>query len=107
MITFKYKDKIISTPNLEKKLKRMKLTLDDIEIMPDKPKTPESPKEYTSDGKVNKLYKHPNYDIIHSVWIKENTNPSLYEIFKNHIWNGTTGVKFMTKEYVLCLMKLN
>lgn len=32
-ITFKYKNKIISTPNLEKKLKRMKLSLEDIEII--------------------------------------------------------------------------
>ena len=32
-ITFKYKDKIITTPNLEKKLKRMKLSLEDIEII--------------------------------------------------------------------------
>ena len=33
MITFKYKDTIISTPNLEKKLKRMKISIDDIEII--------------------------------------------------------------------------
>ena len=32
-ITFKYQDKIITTPNLEKKLKRMKLQLSDIEII--------------------------------------------------------------------------
>lgn len=31
--TFKYKNQIITTPNLEKKLKRMKLTLSDIEII--------------------------------------------------------------------------
>lgn len=37
-ITFKYKDKIISTPNLEKKLKRMKISIDDIEIMEEIPK---------------------------------------------------------------------
>ena len=32
-ITFKYKGKLITTPNLEKKLKRMKLTINDIEIV--------------------------------------------------------------------------
>ncbi len=31
--TFKYQGKIITTPNLEKKLKRMKLSLEDIEII--------------------------------------------------------------------------
>lgn len=41
-ITFKYKDKIITTPNLEKKLKRMKLTLEDIEIIPIKKELPKS-----------------------------------------------------------------
>lgn len=30
---FKYNGKIISTPNLEKKLKRMKISIDDIEIV--------------------------------------------------------------------------
>ena len=28
-VTFKYKDKIFTTPNLEKKLKRMKISIDD------------------------------------------------------------------------------
>lgn len=32
-VTFKYKGKLITTPNLEKKLKRMKITLEDIEIV--------------------------------------------------------------------------
>lgn len=30
---FRYKDKIIETPNLEKKLKRMKISIQDIEIL--------------------------------------------------------------------------
>lgn len=34
-IKFKYNGKIISTPNLEKKLKRMKISIDDIEIIKD------------------------------------------------------------------------
>lgn len=37
MITFKYKDTIISTPNLEKKLKRMGIQLSDIEIIEEAP----------------------------------------------------------------------
>ena len=32
-ITFKYNGKVITTPNLEKKLKRMKIQLSDIEII--------------------------------------------------------------------------
>lgn len=33
MITFKYNNKVYEVPNLEKKLKRMKLTMNDIEII--------------------------------------------------------------------------
>lgn len=44
-ITFKYNGKIITTPNLEKKLKRMKLRLSDIEII-------EAPIKKTSDNGV-------------------------------------------------------
>lgn len=33
MITFKYNNKVYEVPNLEKKLKRMKLTINDIEII--------------------------------------------------------------------------
>ena len=40
-MTFKYNGKIISTPNLEKKLKRMKISIDDIEIIDDIPKKKE------------------------------------------------------------------
>lgn len=36
--TFKYQNQIITTPNLEKKLKKMKLTLEDIEIISEEKK---------------------------------------------------------------------
>jgi hypothetical protein len=44
-ITFKYNNKIITTPNLEKKLKRMKISIDDIEIID----TPIK-KQFSNDG---------------------------------------------------------
>lgn len=40
-ITFKYQNQIITTPNLEKKLKKMKITLADIEIIPESDKVTE------------------------------------------------------------------
>ena len=48
---FKYNGKIISTPNLEKKLKRMKISIDDIEIMntPIKRKEDSSLEDYMLD----------------------------------------------------------
>ena len=45
-VTFKYKDTIITTPNLEKKLKRMKLSIDDIEII----ETPIKKEKPSNDG---------------------------------------------------------
>lgn len=43
--TFKYQNKIITTPNLEKKLKRMKISIEDIEII----ETPSVKKEESND----------------------------------------------------------
>lgn len=35
MVKFKYNNKVYETPNLEKKLRRLKITIDDIEILED------------------------------------------------------------------------
>lgn len=51
IITFKYNNKIYDTPNLEKKLKRMKITINDIEIIDDIPK-----KEIEEDTYFKKYY---------------------------------------------------
>ena len=59
MTTFKYNGKIISTPNLEKKLKRMKITLDDIEII-DKPIKKEEPIIYDFPLSDYHYYKYPD-----------------------------------------------
>lgn len=48
MTTFIHNGVTIETPNLEKKLKRMKITLDDITIIPNKVK--EEPKEVLGDS---------------------------------------------------------
>lgn len=55
MIYFKYNNKIYEVPNLEKKLKRMRLTLKDVEII-NKPVKEESGKE--DNGVVKYHYKH-------------------------------------------------
>lgn len=51
MYYFKYNNKVYEVPNLEKKLKRMKLSLEDIKLI-DKP----SPKEDNDDNEV--IIKH-------------------------------------------------
>ncbi len=65
---FKYNNKIYETPNLEKKLKRMRLTLDDIEILNE----PIAKKVSNEDDKDNGIIKHhfrlPNGYTITSIY---------------------------------------
>lgn len=97
-VTFKYKNKIITTPNLEKKLKRMKISLEDIEII-ETPKEKSKPQPiWEFEGiKEWRYYKHPDSDIRHCCLIDIGTNPSKEEIFKNHF----------NKEYVNELCECN
>ena len=102
-ITFKYKDKIITTPNLEKKLKRMKISLEDIEIVDTPKEKSKSQSVWEFEGiKEWRYYKHPNSNIRHCCLIDIGTNPSKEEIFKNLLWNESTktGVRKFTKEYI-------
>ena len=98
---FKYKDKILSTPNLEKKLKRMKLSLSDIEIIP-----PPEKKEIQNELEFPHLeqikVKSTKDNIIRVVSVYKGTRPPLIEIFKNHIWNPETktGIKNLTEELI-------
>ena len=55
--TFKYKDRIITTPDLEKKLKRMKLQLSDIEII-------DTPIKKEEDSGLDEWYKDKEQVII-------------------------------------------
>ena len=107
--TFKYKGTIITTPNLEKKLKRMKLSIDDIEIIDNPIKKEKSPsnelEDYMKD--VIKVIVRSNIDDIRRVCFikKEGPRPTMRELFKNHIWNPTTktGIKEITEEYLTTL----
>ena len=100
-ITFKYKDKVITTPNLEKKLKRMKISIDDREILTNPIKKEEIQKEECEFKGIKewKYYKHPNSDIIHCCLIDINTNPNKKDLFKfteNYI-NELNEVKLTSK----------
>ena len=107
--TFKYKGTIITTPNLEKKLKRMKLSIDDIEIIDNPIKKEKSPsnelEDYMKD--VIKVIVRSNIDDIRRVCLikKDEPRPTMRELFKNHIWNPTTktGIKEITEEYLMTL----
>ena len=107
--TFKYKGTIITTPNLEKKLKRMKLSINDIEIIDNPIKKEKSPsnelEDYMKD--VIKVIVRSNIDDIRRVCFikKDKPRPTMRELFKNHIWNQTTktGIREITEEYLMTL----
>lgn len=108
MTTFKYNNQIITTPNLEKKLKRMKLTLEDIEIIPEN--TLDVKKEEKEDN-----WKRP------LVYLKSTLDNSVYTIYseekpenpidliKHLIWDmhTRTGVEGFTEEYAKTLVYVN
>lgn len=100
MVTFKYKNQIIITPNLEKKLKRMRLTLDDIEII----------SEIKKEEIVEEDFKNPlirlksNQDnMIYTIYSEEKKTP--HELMKHLIWDPSskTGVREITEEYIKTL----
>ena len=100
---FKYKGQIFSTPNLEKKLKRMKITIDDIEIV-DSPK----PKEEEQSLELLDIYRKvvicstlDKYKRIAFV-PKDSPNPEIKDLLERFMWNPETktGIKELTEEYV-------
>lgn len=102
-ITFKYNGKIISTPNLEKKLKRMRISLNDIEIIEKEEKVEEKKEEIDNYELVNLIT--PLDNIKHCVRVLKRTRPNIYELLKQHIWNPNTktGIKYMTNDFIKTL----
>ena len=98
MTTFKYKDTIISTPNLEKKLKRMKLTLQDIEILPEKEAIVEQEEDDWKRPLVRLKSSLDNH--IYSIYSEVKPEDPT-ELIKNLIWNedNKTGIRGFTEEY--------
>lgn len=106
MTTFKYNNQIISTPNLEKKLKRMKLSIQDIEILPEE----DIKKEEIVDNWKRPLV-HLKSTLDNSLYtIYSETKPdNPIELVKHLIWNmyTRTGVEGFTEEYAKTLVYVN
>ena len=80
-ITFKYNEKIITTPNLEKKLKRMKLQLSDIEIIETKKEEPSNNgiEDYMKD-KEQVIIKSKLDNIRRICYVTKGTRPPIKEL---------------------------
>ena len=101
--TFKYKGKIITTPNLEKKLKKMKISIDDVEIIDNpikKKKLPEGIEDYMLNKK--RMIVRSTEDDIRRICFVDEPLPSISELFKDQIWNPETktGIKYLTKDFL-------
>ena len=105
-ITFKYNGKIISTPNLEKKLKRMKISINDIEILE---KIEDVKKEPTiiEEPLMRQVIVRSNKDEIRRICYIPNDSglPPISVLFKNHMWNPETktGIKELTREFLMTM----
>ena len=108
IITFKYKDTIISTPNLEKKLKRMKLSLNDIEIIDTPIKKEEVIEEPSNLKKIIIQSSLDKMQYISFVPLDFNF-PPIEEFIKKDLWNPITktGIKEFIPEYTKTLYYVN
>ena len=102
--TFRYKNKIITTPNLDKKLKRLKISINDIEIIQNEIKKELIEEEVVID-KRKVIVRSTIDDIRRVCYIPLDNYPTFEELFKNHLWNPLTktGVRGITKEYLKTL----
>lgn len=82
-ITFKYNNKIITTPNLEKKLKRMKISLEDIEIIPIKRENNSSENEIEVLDKEQRIIRSTLDNIRRVVYIPKGSNITAEDFFRN------------------------
>ena len=103
-VTFKYNGKIITTPNLEKKLKRLKLSIDDIEIIETpikEKKSNEGIEDYMLD-KERVIVRSTEDEIRRVCYIQKGTRPPFKKLFEKVMWNPQTktGIKEMTEDYI-------
>lgn len=84
--TFKYNGKVITTPNLEKKLKRMKISINDIEIIETpikEKKSDEGIEDYMLD-KEQVIVKCKLDTIQRVCYVTKGTRPPIKELLNKH-----------------------
>ena len=103
--TFKYQGKIISTPNLGKKLKRMKISIDDIEIIETQEPKKQEKEEYDEDEYENVNLITPLKEGKIVIRVPKGTRPNLVEYLKKFLWDPVTktGIKEYTIEFLKTL----
>jgi len=103
-ITFKYNGKIITTPNLEKKLKRMKLNLEDIEIIdnPIKKEKDNGIEDYILD-KERVIIRSTSDNIRRVCYVPKGVRPPIEKLFEKQRWNPITKTGIYTENFLKTL----
>lgn len=102
---FMYNGRIYNPVNVEKKLKKLGITINDIEIIPEDKKQDNELDDFYKD-KEKVIVRSTEDDIRRICYInKDKSRPTMRELFKNHIWNPTTktGIKEITEEYLMTM----
>ena len=102
---FKYNGRIYNPVNVEKKLKKMGITMEDIEILPDEKKKKETSDELEDWMKdkemVNLITDSDNLKRV--VIVPKGERPDIVELLKNQIWNPTTKTGLYSIEFLKTL----
>lgn len=100
---FKYNGRIYNPVNVEKKLKKMGITMEEIEILPDEKKKelPTGVEDYML-NKRQVIVRSTEDNIRRICYVGEQL-PTIYELFKHHMWNGKTGIKELTPEFLMTM----
>lgn len=99
---FIYNGRIYNPSNLEKKLKKMGITINDIEIIPEEKKKEESGIEDYMLDKERVIVRSTKDEIRRVCYIQKGTRPPFKKLFEKVMWNPQTktGIKEMTEDYI-------
>lgn len=101
-ITFKYNGKQYTTNNLEKKLNKLGISENDIELLGNKFRVV----EIEESNKRRVIVRSTEDDIRRICYIdKDKPLPTISELFKHQMWNPETktGIKELTREYLMTM----
>lgn len=101
-ITFKYNGKQYTTNNLDKKLTKLGITKNEIELLGNQYKVVE-----IEETNKKQVIVHSTEDNIRRICFidEDKPLPTISELFKNQIWNPKTktGIKEFTEEYLMTM----
>jgi len=93
---FKYNGRIYNPVNVEKKLKKMGITINDIEILPEEKKEDSSIEDYLINK--HKFIVRSTLDDIRRICYSDKENPTIEELFSHQMWDEKSKTGLYTKE---------